>query len=74
LSREGDLDLADRAFRAAYAAEPTDANILWEQAQTLRQAGKLAEAQRVLRQIADGTWQPRFNSLKSQARWQLEGR
>jgi thioredoxin-like negative regulator of GroEL len=74
LSREGDLDLADRAFRAAFAAEPTDAQILWEQAQNLRRAGKLAEANRVLRRIADSTWQPRFNWLKSQARWQLEGR
>jgi len=74
LSREGDRDLADRAYRAAFAAEPTDAQILWEQAQNLRRAGKLAEANGVLRRIADSTWQPRFNWLKSQARWQLEGR
>ena len=44
LGREGDLDLADRAFAAAFAAEPTDAQILWDRAQNLRQAGKLARS------------------------------
>jgi tetratricopeptide (TPR) repeat protein len=72
LSRTGELDLADRAYAAAFEAEPTGANILWERAQNLRQSGKLTEAQKLYRQLAEGDWQPRFNWVRSQARWQLE--
>jgi Flp pilus assembly protein TadD len=75
LSREGQRDLADRAYQAAFAAEPTDAQLLWDRAQNLRRAGKGSEAQALLRQIVDGKdWQPRFRGLKDQARWQLDGR
>jgi ferric-dicitrate binding protein FerR (iron transport regulator) len=74
LSYQGDLDLADRAYRAAFEAEPTDAQLLWDRAQNLKRSGKLAEANKLLRQIVDDNWQPRFNWLKAQARWQLEGR
>jgi hypothetical protein len=31
------------------------------------------EAQRLLRQIADGRWQPRFQGLQAQARAQIQG-
>lgn len=74
LSYQGELELANRAYQAAFEAEPTDAQILWQQAQNLRQTGKVAESRAVLRQIVQGDWQPRFNWIKSQARWQLEGR
>jgi tetratricopeptide (TPR) repeat protein len=74
MSRQGDLELADRAYAAAAEAEPTDAQVLWDRAQNLRQAGKTIEAERLLRRIAEGKWQPRFRWLQSQARWQLRGR
>jgi tetratricopeptide (TPR) repeat protein len=74
LQREGDFALADRAFAAAFDAEPTNPQILWDRAQALRQAGQHAEARKVLRQIADGDWQPRFAWVRSQAKWQLEGK
>jgi tetratricopeptide (TPR) repeat protein len=71
---EGDYDLADRAYTAAFEAEPTNAQILWDRAQNLQQAGKRVAAQQVYRQLAGGDWQPRFSSLQVQARWQLENR
>jgi tetratricopeptide (TPR) repeat protein len=71
LSRTGDLDLADRAFAAAYAAEPTNAQILWDRAQNLRQTGKQVEALQLFRQIAQGRWQPRFQGVQTQARLQV---
>jgi len=74
MAHQGELELANRAFQAAFESEPTDAEILWEQAQNLDRSGKRTEANQLRRQIADGDWQPRFNWLKSQARWQLEGR
>jgi cytochrome c-type biogenesis protein CcmH/NrfG len=74
LRRQGNLDLADRAYTAAFAAEPTNAEILWDQAMNLKQAGKVLETQKLLRQLADGAWQPRFQWLQTQARSQLGGR
>jgi len=75
LGRTGELDLADRAYyAAAFEAEPTDAQILWDRAQNLRQAGKTAEAQKLYRQLAEGDWQPRFNWVRTQAKWQMEKR
>src|SRR5262249_50616757 len=67
LERKGDLDLADRA---AYDAEPTNAQILWDRAQNLRRLGKTVEASALFRQIAEGTWQPRFQGLVNQAKAQ----
>jgi hypothetical protein len=74
LNRQGDLTLADRAYAAAFAAEPTNAQLLWDRAQNLGQAGRAAEARSLYRRLAEGTWQPRFNWVQTQARWQLEKR
>src|SRR5262249_51358925 len=74
LAKEGNLDLADRAYTAAFEAEPTNAQILWDRAQLLRQAGKHGPAKELVAQLATGEWDARFQSLKAQARWQLEGR
>jgi tetratricopeptide (TPR) repeat protein len=58
LNREGEFDLADRAFAATFAAQPNNARWLWERAQNLRQAGKSEEAKMLLRQSAEGEWKP----------------
>jgi tetratricopeptide (TPR) repeat protein len=68
----GELALADRAYRAAAEAEPTDAQLLWDRAQNLKRIGKHQEAQQLVRRIADGTWQPRFQGLQSQAKHLLK--
>jgi Tfp pilus assembly protein PilF len=73
LNRQGDLELADRAFKAAFESEPTNAQILWNRAQNLRQAGKAAAAQTLFRQVADSRWEPRFQGLRNQARAMLQG-
>src|SRR5262249_30871386 len=73
LRQGGDLELAELAFRAASESEPTNAQILWDRAQNLRQAGKTAPAQQLLRRLAEGQWQPRFQGLVGQARMQLQG-
>jgi tetratricopeptide (TPR) repeat protein len=74
LAREGQTALADQAYAAAFEAEPTNADVLWERAQNLRRAGREAEARPLLRQLAEGDWEPRFAGVRAQARWQLEGR
>src|SRR5262249_24473476 len=72
LSRTGELELADRAYAAAFEAEPTNAQGPGGRGQNLRQGGKEAEAQKLFRQLADGTWQPRFQGLQREAKWQLD--
>jgi tetratricopeptide (TPR) repeat protein len=74
LRTEGSFLLADRAYAQAFEAEPTNAQILWDRALNLHQAGMTLEAQKLFRQIADGQWQPRFGWIQTQARQQLQGR
>jgi tetratricopeptide (TPR) repeat protein len=74
LRNDGEFDLADRAYATAFAAEQTNAQLLWDRAENLRQAGRWEAARRVYRQLADGTWQDRFAGLKQQARSFLEAR
>jgi Tfp pilus assembly protein PilF len=71
LARRGEPVLADRAYRAACEAEPTDAQMLWDRAANLRQTGQVAQARELYRQLAEGTWQPRFRRLQEQARQEL---
>jgi hypothetical protein len=72
LSKQADLELADRAYRAAAEAEPTDPQLLWDRAQNLKQLGKHQAAQQLVRRIATGSWQPRFQGLQAQARHLLK--
>jgi tetratricopeptide (TPR) repeat protein len=71
---DGDFELADKAYDEAYKTEPTNAQILWNRAQNLMQAGRLPEARQIYQQIATGEWQPRFQGLKSQAQRFLDDR
>jgi thioredoxin-like negative regulator of GroEL len=72
LREQAYLDLADRANASAFEAEPTNAQIIWDRAQALLQAGRAEGANEVFGQLADGEWQPRFGSLKSRARQYLD--
>ncbi len=72
LGKQSELELADRAYRAAAEAEPTDPQILWDRAQNLKQLGKHQDAHQLVLRIAQGTWQPRFQGLQAQARHLLK--
>jgi tetratricopeptide (TPR) repeat protein len=71
LQQQGDAELADKALAAAFAAEPTNAQTLWDRAQLLRRCGRSAEARALFKQLAEGTWQPRFAWLQGEAKRQL---
>src|SRR5262249_16934471 len=47
MQRQGELTLADQAFAAAFAAEPTNAQLLWDRAQNLRQTGRRDQADKL---------------------------
>jgi Flp pilus assembly protein TadD len=70
--KEGDFERADIAYVEAFKAEATTAQILWDRAQNLLQAGRVPEARRVYEQLAVGEWQPRFQGLKTQAQQFLD--
>jgi hypothetical protein len=72
LRGEGAFVLADRAYGVAWEKEPANAQILWERALNLQEAGKAEQAQPLLRQLAEGKWQPRFGWIQEEARRQLE--
>jgi hypothetical protein len=72
--QEGDWKLADRCHAMAFAAEPTNAQLLWDRAAYLQQQGQVAESRKLYRQLADAEWQPRFSGLKAQARAAVQGR
>jgi len=71
LQGDGCLQLADRAFAQAFEAEPTNAQILWDRAANLVQAGRAAEARGVYQTLADGQWQERFQGIKNEAKQRL---
>jgi hypothetical protein len=72
LQGDGCLALADKAFAQAFEAEPTNAQILWDRAANLIQAGRGREARVVYQMLADGQWQPRFQGLKEETKRRLE--
>ena len=67
LRNDGNMELADRAYTAAFEAEPTNAQILWDHAQLFEQTGRSREARGFYRRIAHNEWQPRFNHIKRRA-------
>ena len=68
MRQQGRVDLADRAYAAAFDAEPTNAQILWDRAELLRENGRPAQARPLFRQIAAGPWGPQFAGLQSRAK------
>jgi ferric-dicitrate binding protein FerR (iron transport regulator)/predicted Zn-dependent protease len=74
LQAEGHLVLADKAFAQAYDAEPTNAQILWDRAHNLLQAGRNDDARGVFQVLATGHWQDRFLGLQEQAKQHLSVR
>ncbi len=72
LAANRDLALAEKAYAAAFAAEPSNAQLLMDRVIVLQQIGNHAEARKLLQKLLDGSWQPRFDNLKNQARWMLQ--
>lgn len=71
MSGQKKIELADRAYRQAFDAEATNAQILWDHAELLRQNDRDESAQELYEQLAREDWQPRFRNLKNQAQQRL---
>jgi ferric-dicitrate binding protein FerR (iron transport regulator)/tetratricopeptide (TPR) repeat protein len=68
LERAQDFDLAARSYAQAFLAEPKSAQILWDQAAALHRAGRTRQAVQVYRRLAEGSWEPRFQWMRIEAR------
>ncbi len=67
LRAEGLFELADRAYALAIAAEPANAQLVWDRAQVLLEQGRRGEAEKLFRRVAEGDWPPQYEPLKRQA-------
>ncbi|HYV34408.1 MAG TPA: VIT domain-containing protein [Gemmataceae bacterium] len=74
LAAEGNRDFADRAYALAFETEPTNAQILWDRAANLVEAGRTADARAVYQILANGEWQNRWQWLQAEAKRKLESR
>ena len=62
--RAGRYALAQRAYALAFAAAPGNAEILWQHAQVLMEAGHEVEARQLFQLLTDGTWDPAYDGIK----------
>jgi tetratricopeptide (TPR) repeat protein len=72
LQETNQLHLAGQAWSEAFAAEPTNPELLWHHATLLRSQGHMKQAKPLLQLIVTGKWQPRFANIQSQARSALK--
>ena len=73
-NQAGDYLLADRALVVASEVDPTNAEVVWQRAKNLRQAGKVAEADKLLHRLANEQWPERFQGIRSSAQYSLTHR
>ena len=62
------------ALKVASDVDPTDAEVVWQRAKTLRAAKKDAEADELMRRLADENWPERYQGIHAHAREQLQRR
>lgn len=72
LTESKQIHRASQAWGEAFAAEPTDPELLWKHATLLRNNNKPDQAKKLLTQIMNGKWQPRFAHFKSKAKTLLQ--
>ncbi len=72
LAETNQIHRASQAWNEAFAAEPTNPELLWNHASLLRNHSQPERARKLLTQIMNGKWQPRFANYKSKAKSLLQ--
>ncbi len=73
LATDKETDLTHTAWARAFEFESTNLEILLEHARMLVTTGRVSVARELLKQIVNGTWQPRFSAIVEQARSEMNG-
>jgi tetratricopeptide (TPR) repeat protein len=68
MNNKGLVDRSHEAYTQAFACEPTNPDILWHHAATLKARGRRAEGNALVKKIVEGQWQPRFSNIVKQAK------
>ncbi len=68
LTKQNQVDLADMAWSRAFEFEQTNPELLLSHAKMLAANGRGVASRRLLKQIVDSNWQPRFARVQQQAR------
>lgn len=72
LRQEGLFELADRAYALAVAAEPANAELVWDRALVLLYLGRNDDSQALFRRLAEGDWAPGHEAVQRRARERVE--
>tara|TARA_R110002072_G_scaffold303142_1_gene495835 strand:+ start:109260 stop:115841 length:6582 start_codon:yes stop_codon:yes gene_type:complete len=72
LAETNQIHRASQAWSEAFAAEPTNPELLWNHASLLRNHNQPEQAKKLLTQIMNGKWQPRFANYKPRAKSLLQ--
>ncbi len=73
LEQQGQLELAIRAYSAAFSHEQTNAQLLMSKADLLSRMGRRDQARQVYRKVAEGNWPRQWNGVKARAQRILRG-
>jgi len=73
LTQKGDWKTADACYRQAFAVEPTNPEILRDQAKLYERFGQAEVARQTMQRIIDGKWQPRFEPTVRWATGRVRG-
>ncbi len=74
MNQSGAYQLADRALVVAADVDPTNAEVVWQRAKNLRQAGRTAEANQLMHRLATEKWPERYQGIRSNAQYFLNAR
>gem|GEM_PF-2918217 len=66
--RQGQYELADRAYELACADDPANAELLWNRARVLIEANRRNEARGLLETLAAGSWKPEYGWIQTLAK------
>ncbi len=69
--QKGQSELAGRAYGLATVADPANGELCWKRALALAEAGRHAESRELLEDLANGSWDPKYEEFQQQARRSL---
>ena len=64
---QGQYELAARAYALAFRADPGNAELLWNQARALLDAGQPGRAQTLLQELVHRPWETKYDGIRRQA-------
>jgi hypothetical protein len=74
MNQRGQYKLADQALAVAADVDPANAEVVWERAKNLRQAGQDDKADDLMRRLANEKWPEQYQSIRANAQHYLKAK